>query len=214
MGPSFGYLLGAEVWNGQGWTEGGCLFCADTDSSNWWRSGRSENMFGPNSNWFAFQDDFTRSTEESTPTFLITSSPRNEGGPSGNVVSPPNSSGESSSDDEVVLGEDEDLVDTASSARDSARMSGKVGDRLVNGAEHEGLGSPTFRSMEDTELGSKLEKVDLSDNLSLFQQRQQEPGAGAVNFFVKLVLWGIVWWHVCWCFVRSVCKPLVDGCGE
>jgi hypothetical protein len=142
-------------------------------------------MFGPNSNWFAFQDDFTRSTEESTPTFLITSPPRNEGGPPASVVSPPNSSGDSSSDDEVVLGEDEDLVDTASSGHGSARMSGKVEDRLVNGLEHEGLGSPTFRSVEERELSSKLEKVDLSDNLSSFQQRQEESGAGAVTASVK-----------------------------
>lgn len=169
-------------------------------------------MFGPNSNWFAFQDDFTRSTEESTPTFLITSPPRNEGGPSASVVSPPNSSGDSSSDDEVVLGEDEDLVDTASSAHDSARTSGKVEDRLVNGLEHEGLGSPTFRSAEDTELSSKLEGVDLSDNLSLFQQREREPGAGAVPVF-WLPMPGIVGWDVCWCFLIMVSNRFVDGCG-
>lgn len=165
-------------------------------------------MFGPNSNWFAFQDDFTRSTEESTPTFLITSPPRNEGGPSASVVSPPNSSGDSSSDDEVVLGEDEDLVDTASSAHDSARTSAKVEDRLVNGLEHEGLGSPTFRSAEDTELSSKLEGVDLSDNLSLFQQREQEPGAGAVTACAELPMLGIVWWHACRCFLIVVSERL------
>jgi hypothetical protein len=55
----------------------------------------------------------------------------------------------------------------------------------VNGLEHEGLGSPTFRSVEERELSSKLEKVDLSDNLSSFQQRQEESGAGAVTASVK-----------------------------
>jgi len=138
-------------------------------------------MFGPNSNWFAFQDDFTRSTEDSTPTFLISSPPsRNEDGLAANIVSPPNSSGDSSSDDEVVLGEDEDLVDTATSANS------KVEHNLFNGLKLEGKGSPTFHSLDDTELSSKLKKVDLSDNLSLFQQRQGEPGPGAL-LFIPLV---------------------------
>jgi serine/threonine-protein phosphatase 6 regulatory subunit 3 len=133
---------------------------------------RSDSMFGPNSNWFAFQDDFTRSTEDSTPTFLISSPPsRHEDGLAANIVSPPNSSGDSSSDDEVVLGEDEDLVDTATSANS------KVEHSSINGLQLEGKGSPTFDSLDETELSSKLEKVDLSDNLSLFQQRQEEPGA-------------------------------------
>ncbi|CAK9237915.1 unnamed protein product, partial [Sphagnum troendelagicum] len=65
-------------------------------------------------NWFTLQDDRTK--EESSPTFLISSSlSQNEDGLITNPVSPPNSNGGSSSDDEVVLGEDDDLVDTASS---------------------------------------------------------------------------------------------------
>lgn len=136
-------------------------------------------MFGPNSNWFAFQDDFTKSTDDSTPTFLLSPS-RNEDGLAANIVSPPNSSGDSSSDDEVVLGEDEDLVDTATST------SSKVEHSLINGLELEGKGSPTFHSLDDTELSSKLEKVHLLDNLSLFQQRE-EPGAGALLFLFPLL---------------------------
>lgn len=138
-------------------------------------------MFGPNSNWFAFQDDFTRSTEDSTPTFLISSS-RNEEGSATNVVSPPNSSGDSSSDDEVVLGEDEDLVDTASSARHIAKSNAKFESHLVNGLEYDGKGNPAYLSLDDTELSSKLEKVDLSDDQSLFQQRQEGPGAGTEHY--------------------------------
>ncbi|XP_024390594.1 uncharacterized protein [Physcomitrium patens] len=140
-------------------------------------SGRADSMFRPNSNWFAFQDDFTRSTEESIPTFLVTSSPpsRNEG-LTANLVSPPNSSGDSSSDDEVVLGEDEDLVDTAS----SAKMTSKFESDLFNGIKHESKDSLTYHSLNDSEFSSKLEKVDLSDDPSL-SQRREEPSAEHVE---------------------------------
>lgn len=71
----------------------------------------------------------------------------------------------------MVLGEDEDIVDTATSANSKAER------KLVNGLELEGKGSPTIHSIDDTEISSKLEKVELIDNLSLFQQ--QPPGAGS-----------------------------------
>jgi serine/threonine-protein phosphatase 6 regulatory subunit 3 len=129
-------------------------------------SGR-ESMFAANSNWFAFQEDYSRSKEDSNPTFLISAPPlHNDDGLAANVVSPPNSSGDSSSDDEVVLGEDEDLIDTATSARGNLS---KI-QPLANGPE-EGAAS---HSSEDKELSSKLEKVDLSDNLSLFRQQEEE----------------------------------------
>lgn len=131
-------------------------------------------MFGRN-NWFAFQDDFARSTEESAPTFLVTSSPpRNDLGPAANIISPPNSSGDSSSDDEVVLGEDEDLADTASSAK-----SNKIPEpNLFDVLERESKSSLTYHSLDYSELTTKLEKIDISDDLSLFQHRSEESSAG------------------------------------
>uniref|UniRef100_A0A7I4DLV2 Uncharacterized protein n=1 Tax=Physcomitrium patens TaxID=3218 RepID=A0A7I4DLV2_PHYPA len=137
-------------------------------------SGRADNMFGSNTNWFAFQEDFTWSTDEPPPTFHVTSLSQNEDGPASNALSPHNSSGDSSSDDEVVVGEDEDLVDTATSDHGSSKMNVKFEPSLVNGLEHETKGSPTDHSLDDTELSTQLEKVNLSDNLSLFQP-QQEP---------------------------------------
>ncbi|CAK9882631.1 unnamed protein product [Sphagnum jensenii] len=81
-------------------------------------------------NWFTLQDDRTK--EESSPTFLISSSlSQNEDGLITNPVSPPNSNGGSSSDDEVVLGEDDDLVDTASSANNLGSLNHKL-ERLEN----------------------------------------------------------------------------------
>lgn len=132
-------------------------------------------MFGRNNNWFAFQDDFARSTEESAPTFLVTSSPpRNDLGPAANIISPPNSSGDSSSDDEVVLGEDEDLADTASSAK-----SNKIPEpNLFDVLERESKSSLTYHSLDYSELTTKLEKIDISDDLSLFQHRSEESSAG------------------------------------
>ncbi|CAM6036644.1 unnamed protein product [Sphagnum compactum] len=80
--------------------------------------------------WFTLQDDRTK--EESSPTFLISSSlSQNEDGLITNPVSPPNSNGGSSSDDEVVLGEDDDLVDTASSANNLGSLNHKL-ERLEN----------------------------------------------------------------------------------
>lgn len=140
-------------------------------------------MFGAN-NWFAFQDDSSRSKDELSPRFLISSPPtRHEDGFAVSSVSPPNSSGDSSSDDEVVLGEDEDLVDTATSASDTANT--KFEARLENGMEYDGKESPTFLDSEDKELSSKLEKVGLTDNLSLFQ-RDEDNTSSFAGFFSPL----------------------------
>jgi hypothetical protein len=64
------------------------------------------------------------------------------------------------------LGEDEDLIDTATSARGNLS---KI-QPLANGPEE----GATSHISEDKELSSKLEKVDLSDNLSLFRQQEEE----------------------------------------
>lgn len=138
-------------------------------------------MFGQNSNWFAFQDDFTRSTEDPTPTFLISAS-QNEEGAAASIVSPPNSSGDSSSDDEVVLGEDEDLVDTASSAHQAAKNHPKAEIHVVNGREFDSKGNPAYLSLDDTEISSKLQKVDLSGDQSLNQLRQEGSGTGTQHY--------------------------------
>lgn len=143
-----------------------------------WCSGQKDNIFGSDSSWFAFQDDTSRSKEDSNIKYLFSTPSRNDDGLVSNAVSSPSSSGDSSSDDEVVLGEDEDLADTASSA--SASLNAKIGPNLENGLEME---SPTICSSKDNELSSKLEKVDLSDNSSLCQQREEDnlPGCSLHN---------------------------------
>ncbi|XP_024382791.1 uncharacterized protein [Physcomitrium patens] len=142
-------------------------------------SGRADSIFGSNTNWFAFQDDFTKSTEESTPTFLVTSSSsRDEDGPAANAVSPPKNSGDSSCDDGVVLEESEGLVDNVTSAREKANLNVKVEPNLLNEANNMSNGSPTYQFLDDTEISTKLEMVDLSGNLSLFQSQQEDSSAG------------------------------------
>jgi serine/threonine-protein phosphatase 6 regulatory subunit 3 len=122
-------------------------------------------------NWFTLQDDRTK--EESSPTFLISSSlSQNEDGLIKNPVSPPNSNGGSSSDDEVVLGEDDDLVDTASSANNLGSLNHKL-ERLENEMDlNEEKQEPTLSEPDEKDPASKLQTFGLSENL--FQEFQEE----------------------------------------
>ena len=63
-----------------------------------------------NTNWFSLQDD--RHINWSVLTSIFLSSPRVEDGQTNNITTSTNTSGNSSSNDEIVLKDDGKLVDT------------------------------------------------------------------------------------------------------
>jgi serine/threonine-protein phosphatase 6 regulatory subunit 3 len=130
--------------------------------------------------WFPLQDDRTR--DESSPTFFISSSlSHNEDGLVMSPVSPTNSSEGSSSDDEVVLGEDDDLVDTATSANTLGSLNPKL-EELGNGMDlNEEKQESMISEFGEKDLASKLQSFGLSENLSLFHQSQDENSIQAVE---------------------------------
>lgn len=80
----------------------------------------------------------------------------------------------------MVLEESEGLVDNVTSAREKANLNVKVEPNLLNEANNMSNGSPTYQFLDDTEISTKLEMVDLSGNLSLFQSQQEDSSAGAL----------------------------------
>ena len=67
-----------------------------------------ETMF-TNTNWFSLQDDMH--TNWSVPTSLVSSSPRVEDGQTNNIATSTNTGSNSSSNDEIVLKYDGNVVD-------------------------------------------------------------------------------------------------------
>ncbi len=96
-------------------------------------------------------------------------------------VSPTNSSEGSSSDDEVVLGEDDDLVDTATSANTLGSLNPKL-EEHGNGMDlNEEKQESMISEFGEKDLASKLQSFGLSENLSLFQQSQDENSIPAME---------------------------------
>lgn len=115
---------------------------------------RKDNLFGNNPGWSL------------TPFFLT---PRGDD----NAASSPNSSGGSSSDDEVVVGDDDELVDTATSSSHHD-IFGESFDAF--GDQDSGLGHHRDANSHSVkELSNDLQKVGLSDSLSLFQLEDRSP---------------------------------------
>ncbi|XP_073146639.1 uncharacterized protein [Henckelia pumila] len=111
------------------------------------RLGDEQGSLFTNSNWFAFQDE--RAGEDSP----IGSDMMDDINLNGTAIN-----GNSSSDDEVVVGEDEDLTESKVSANDSSSSEANV----FNGYN-------AIHSTDGSNLVSQSKKMDSHNNLGIFQ---------------------------------------------
>lgn len=112
-----------------------------------------ETMF-TNSHWFAFEDE---ESNETSTTFLVSSPVRMDDNQLNIMMNPTTSGHSSGSDDEVVVGEDEELIDTATS--NDSSLATAFDANICSDLPQ------TTNSIED--LSSELEKVGISDDSSI-----------------------------------------------
>lgn len=125
-----------------------------------------DTMFG-NPNWFAFQDE---GSKESPCTFLVSSPLQIDDNQINSMMNPVTNDGSNGSDDEVVVGEDEEIIDTSTSISSYASPFDTAF----------GNDSPQFTNSLEV-LSLELEKVGISDNSSPFQCEERIVGMSSVK---------------------------------
>lgn len=125
-----------------------------------------DTMFG-DPNWFAFQDE---GSKESPSTFLVSSPVQIDDNQINSMMNPVTNDGSNGSDDEVVVGEDEEIIDTSTSISSYA----STFDTAF------GNDSPQFTNSLEV-LSLELEKVGISDNSSPFQCEERIVGMSSVK---------------------------------
>jgi serine/threonine-protein phosphatase 6 regulatory subunit 3 len=118
-------------------------------------SGQLKDTMFTNPNWFAFQDE---GSKESPPTYLVSSPLQIDDNQINSLMTLATNDANNGSDDEVVVGEDEEIIDTSTSNSSFA---------TTFDTEFGNDSPQSTNSVEDLSL--ELEKVGISDNSSPFQ---------------------------------------------